>query len=215
MGQRTDTRDRIIRASLKTMREKGYSATAISDIVEGSGAPRGSVTFHFKGGKDEIAAEVITLRTAQVLEAVEQAVAESTSAAQLLETSIDRIGAEFAESGFLTGCPVVPIAIERAAQSPPLRQTGAGFFRAWRESLARGLTTHGLPAERADRIATLAITAAEGALAISRVERNLDAFTAVRDELRALVAGDGTAAQPEPPAAGGTTRRSVPRNAPD
>lgn len=188
MGQRTDTRDRIIQASLRAMREKGYCSTAISDIVDASGAPRGSVTFHFKGGKDEIAREAIALRTSQVREAVQRVVDESTSAAELLETSIDRIGAEFAGSGFLAGCPVVPIAIERAAQSPELRQASADFFHVWRESLAHGLTAHGIHADRAARIATLAVTAAEGALAISRVERNLDAFAAIRDELRALVA---------------------------
>ena len=188
MGQRTDTRDRIIQAALRAMREKGYGATAISDIVDASGAPRGSVTFHFKGGKDEIAREVITLRTAQVLESLERAAAASTSAADLLETSVDRIAAEFAESGFLLGCPVVPITIERARQSPELREAGAGFFRAWRESLARGLTAHGVDPARAARIATLTVTAAEGALAISRVELGLDVFAAIRDELRELVA---------------------------
>jgi TetR/AcrR family transcriptional repressor of lmrAB and yxaGH operons len=187
MGQRTDTRDRIIHASLRAMRERGYSATAISDIVDASGAPRGSVTFHFKGGKDEIAREVIALRTSQILEAVERAAAEATSAAELLGTSIDRIAAEFTESGFLVGCPVVPIAIERAAQSPELLQAGADFFRAWREGLARGLTAHGLDPARAARIATLTVAAAEGALAISRVEQSPDVFTAIRDELLVLV----------------------------
>jgi TetR/AcrR family transcriptional regulator, lmrAB and yxaGH operons repressor len=114
VGRRTDTRDRIVRASLRAMRERGYSATAISDIVDASGAPRGSVTFHFRGGKDEIAREVIALRTSQVLESLERAAADTTSAAELLATSIDQVAAEFAESDFLVGCPVVPIAIERA-----------------------------------------------------------------------------------------------------
>ncbi|MBB4684397.1 TetR/AcrR family transcriptional regulator [Amycolatopsis jiangsuensis] len=187
MGQRTDTRDRIIKASLQAMREKGYGATAISDIVDASGAPRGSVTFHFKGGKDEIAREVIALRTAQVLGALDQVAAESTSAADLLGTSIDRIAAEFADSGFVLGCPVVPITIERAAQAPEIRQAGAEFFQAWCASLVRGLTSHGIDATRADRIAILAVTAAEGALAISRVEQSPAVFTAVREELMALV----------------------------
>lgn len=81
-------------------------------------------------------------------------------------------------------CPVVPIAIERAAQSPELREAGADFFRAWREGMARG-PRHRLRARR--RIATLTVTAAEGSLAVSRVERSLDVFVAIRDELRGLV----------------------------
>ncbi|MDT0393678.1 MULTISPECIES: TetR/AcrR family transcriptional regulator [Streptomyces] len=187
MGQRTDTRDRIIRASLQAMREQGYGATSISDIVDASGAPRGSVTFHFRGGKDEMAREVITLRTAQVLERLDAAAADSDSAAVFLTACVDAVAAEFADSRFTAGCPVVPISIERSARSSELRDAGKDFFRAWRGSVARHLAAHGIDSPRADRVATLAVSAIEGALVIGRTEQTADALLAVREELRLLV----------------------------
>ncbi|WP_446039067.1 TetR/AcrR family transcriptional regulator [Streptomyces sp. SID1121] len=187
MGQRTDTRDRIILASLQAMRERGYGATAISDVVNSSGAPRGSVTFHFRGGKDEIAREVVVLRRAQLLEQLDAIAAAKDSAADFLAACVDSVAEEFADSDFLAGCPVVPISIERSGQSPELRDVGSDFFRAWRGSLARHLTAHGLTYARADRVATLAVSAIEGALVISRTERTVDALHAVRDELRMLL----------------------------
>ncbi|WP_435132550.1 TetR/AcrR family transcriptional regulator [Actinacidiphila sp. bgisy144] len=188
MGRRTDTRDRIIRASMRAMREQGYGATAISDIVNASGAPRGSVTFHFRGGKDEIAAEVVALRTAQLLERIEATAAGAGSAADFVAACVDAVAAEFAGSGFTAGCPVVPICIERSTRAPELRDAGADFFRAWRGSLARHLAARGIDASRADRVATLAVSAVEGALVISRAEQSVDALLAVRDELRLLLA---------------------------
>ncbi|MDH6573654.1 TetR/AcrR family transcriptional repressor of lmrAB and yxaGH operons [Streptomyces sp. SAI-117] len=187
MGRRTDTRDRIIQASMRGMRERGFGATAISDIVTASGAPRGSVTFHFPGGKDEIAREVVTLRTTQLLERLDATAAESDSAAGFMTACVDAIAAEFADSQFTAGCPVVPVCIERSAQSDQLRLASMAFFKAWRGAVAHHLAAHGVDGPRAERVATLAVSAIEGALVICRSERTVDALVAVREELRLLI----------------------------
>ncbi len=185
MGQRTDTRERIIRSSLRSMREKGYASTSISDIVTASEAPRGSVTFHFRGGKDEIAKEVIGLRLTEML--AELDASPAVSAVDFLTEAIDRTSDEFVASGYIEGCPVVPIAIDRSAESSQLRVASAEFFRDWRGAVAGHLADRGLEKARAERVATLAVCALEGALVISRTEQDVDAFAVIRDELRALL----------------------------
>lgn len=82
----------------------------------------------------------------------------------------------------------MPISIERSTESSDLRQAGAEFFRAWRGSLAGHLAAHSIDGARADRVATLEVSAIEGALVISRTERTVDALHAVRDELLLLLA---------------------------
>jgi TetR/AcrR family transcriptional regulator, lmrAB and yxaGH operons repressor len=185
MGQRTDTRERIIRSSLRSIREKGYASTSISDIVTASGAPRGSVTFHFRGGKDEIAKEVVGLRLTEML--AELDASSATYAVDFLTECIDRVADEFIASGYIEGCPVVPIAIDRSAESPELRVTSAEFFRAWRGAVSGHLAARGLEKAHAERVATLAVCAIEGALVISRTEQDVDTFAVIRDELRALL----------------------------
>src|SRR6201998_2007309 len=41
-------------SALYLIAERGVEATSIADVLERSGAPRGSVYHHFPGGKDEI-----------------------------------------------------------------------------------------------------------------------------------------------------------------
>ncbi len=187
MGQRTDTRDRIIDSALEAMREKGFASTTISDIVEASGAPRGSVTFHFSGGKDEIASEVIDRRAVQLIESIDGVAASSASAESFLRAYFDLVADEFAASGFLAGCPVAPIVVDRAAQSPGLGAESSHFFRAWRDALSSHLGEYGISDDRARSIAALAVCAIEGALVVCRADRTLDALTTARDELCALV----------------------------
>jgi AcrR family transcriptional regulator len=55
MAQRSDAKQKMVQAAKQLMRERGYNATAFSDVLKLSGAPRGSVYFHFPGGKAELA----------------------------------------------------------------------------------------------------------------------------------------------------------------
>ena len=53
-----DTRIRMIEATALLLRQRGYHGTSLNDILNASGAPRGSLYFHFPGGKDQLVIEV-------------------------------------------------------------------------------------------------------------------------------------------------------------
>ena len=61
MPRRSDSRSKMIHAAAELFRQRGYHATAFSDVIQASGAPRGSTYFHFPGGKQELAREAIAL----------------------------------------------------------------------------------------------------------------------------------------------------------
>ena len=185
---RTQTRARVIRASLELIRRNGYAGTAISDIVASSGAPRGSVTFHFPGGKQEIAAEVVDLMTRDIMDEVDRAAASALTPADVIRAYIAEIGAALEASGFVRGCPVAPITVELAQESEAIRRGCAHFFSMWRANLARRLADRGLDETRASRVADMAVFATEGAVIVCRAEGRLDALDTVADELSVLCA---------------------------
>ena len=49
-----DVRQRMVLSALYLIAERGVQGTSIADVLERSGAPRGSVYHHFPGGKNEI-----------------------------------------------------------------------------------------------------------------------------------------------------------------
>lgn len=183
---RTDTRSRVVRASLDLMRQNGYAGTAISDIVRESGAPRGSVSFHFAGAKGEIAGEVIDLMTREIVDQVDQAAADATTAAEVIRAQIRAIGERLESSGWSAGCPVAPITIELADDSPTIRRAAAHFFMSWRTGLARRLADRGLDDLRAQRVAAMTVYATEGALVAAKAEQSLDPLAVIADELGLL-----------------------------
>jgi len=63
-GERT--RKKLVDATAALLRRQGYHATGLSDIVAESGAPRGSLYFHFPGGKDELARAALLASTVSI-----------------------------------------------------------------------------------------------------------------------------------------------------
>jgi TetR/AcrR family transcriptional regulator, lmrAB and yxaGH operons repressor len=63
----------------------------------------------------------------------------------------------------------------------------------WQASLARRLADRGLDDARATRVAAMAVYAVEGALTVSRADRDLDPLHTVADEISLLCefGGDG------------------------
>src|SRR6185437_741270 len=73
MGRRSDTRQKIVQAARQLIRERGYNATAFSDVLELSGAPRGSVYYHFPGGKTQLAMEAAEAHAHEQVTVIDQA----------------------------------------------------------------------------------------------------------------------------------------------
>ena len=53
----SDAREKMIQSTTALVRERGVEATALSDVLEHSGAPRGSIYHHFPGGKAQLVEE--------------------------------------------------------------------------------------------------------------------------------------------------------------
>jgi TetR/AcrR family transcriptional repressor of lmrAB and yxaGH operons len=176
MPKRSDSKDRMIAAARRLFREHGYLGTALSDVVTESAAPRGSLYFHFPGGKDELASEVTLLHAGDHIANINRAAATTTTAAQLIEAFITRIRDELIASDYREGCAMAPIVLETTPASDQLSDVTRRGFQDMIATLAARLTDKNIPASRATTLATQAWTSVEGALILSRVLRSPEPF---------------------------------------
>src|SRR6201991_3711838 len=120
MPRKSDAKDRMITAARRLFREHGYFGTALSDVVNESAAPRGSIYFHFPGGKEELAGEVVLLHAGDHIAHINRAAAATTTAGQLIEAFIGRIRDELISSNYREGCAMAPLVIESMPDSGQL-----------------------------------------------------------------------------------------------
>jgi TetR/AcrR family transcriptional repressor of lmrAB and yxaGH operons len=182
------SREAFVTSTGRLLRRQGYAASGLNEIVSRSGAPRGSLYFHFPGGKEELATAAIEHTGAELRAAIAAMLAGRPRASEAVGQLIDALASGLEASGYRDGCPIATVALEAAGSSEPLRLAAERVFASWLAELERGLIAEGMSPERAADRAVLVLSAIEGALVLARVRRELGPLRAVREELVALTA---------------------------
>jgi len=179
----SDSRDRMIQSAALLFRENGYSGTGFRDVIEHSGAPRGSIYHHFPGGKEQLAAETVAWAAGVIERRIARA-AESGDPIAALGIFVDSWREVLEDSNFRAGCPVVAVAAEADAGSTATDAAAAAFTR-WQDLIGRSLLDAGVSRTDARRLATTVVAAIEGAILLCRVRHDI---RPLRDVHRALEA---------------------------
>jgi AcrR family transcriptional regulator len=193
MPKKSDSKERMIAAARRLFREHGYLGTALSDVVTESAAPRGSLYFHFPGGKEELATEVTLLHAGDHIAHINRAAAATSTAGQLIEAVIGRIRDELISSNYREGCAMAPIVIESMPASDQLSDATRRGFHDMIATLTARLTEKNVPISRATQLATQAWTSVEGALILSRVLRSPEPFDMAMEQLAATAETEANA----------------------
>lgn len=188
-------RERMVISAALLIRERGAHATAISDVLEHSGAPRGSAYHYFPGGRTQLLCEAVDYAGDHVAAIIDRA----DAGLQLWDTLIDKYRRQLVKSDFRAGCPIVAVSVEAGDEpdgermAPVVEHAGAVFDR-WTDLIAARFIADGIPRERAGELSVLATSALEGAILLARVRRDLTPLDVVHRQLRALLVAAGARA---------------------
>ena len=132
-GMASDTRTRMLETTARLLQHRGYYGTALSDILEASGAPRGSLYFHFPGGKDQLVIEATRRRSEQTLalparHAAPRRRGPAEGVRRVLRGARRRSSAE---TDYSFGCPVAPVILDAPDALPELEEICREAFEAW------------------------------------------------------------------------------------
>lgn len=178
-------RSRMLAGAAELFRERGVAGTALADIVEHSHAPRGSLYHYFPGGKAQLAEEA-TATAGRTMGALLSQLLTEQGPEGTIRALVAYFRQTLVDTDFAGGCPVVAGALE-GGESPGAREVAGEAFTAWESTIAGVLWQRGVSAQRAERMATLAISAIEGALVLARAQRSTRALDRTETELVALL----------------------------
>jgi TetR/AcrR family transcriptional regulator, lmrAB and yxaGH operons repressor len=169
----------MVLAARQLFRQQGYHATALSDVLELSAAPRGSVYFHFPNGKAQLAVEAAELHARELVDFIDQSAEKSGSADGVMRAYVGLARDNLVDSGYRQGCVIAPLVIEAAQDAAELGDVGRRAFLMIIDSLASHFTAFGLDAESAHELADAVVAGVEGALITSRALRSPTPFDSV------------------------------------
>ena len=181
----SDVRTRMVQAAATLIGARGVSGTSFTDVIEASGAPRGSIYHYFAGGKRQLVAEAIEWTSDQVQ--AHQRGCDATTPSGVIEHFVDLWRQIVTSSGAHAGCPLAALASDPYADEPLLAAAVERGFEAWTALLKDQLGSAGMSGSDALAIATTTVAAMEGALILCRARGNVAPLDAIATQLHQLV----------------------------
>jgi TetR/AcrR family transcriptional repressor of lmrAB and yxaGH operons len=175
--KKTDTRDRVLRTAANLFRTQGYHATGLNQVLAEGGAPKGSLYFHFPGGKEQLAVESLRLSGEEFGAHLRQAGS--------IEAALELLCTRLVESDFREGCPIATVALDVASDSDQIREACDAAYAAWERTITVALTQQGV--SDAAALATVVLAAVEGALLLARIRRDVTPLRQVGAHVKTLI----------------------------
>jgi TetR/AcrR family transcriptional repressor of lmrAB and yxaGH operons len=183
-------RQPIINAAVTLFRRQGFSRTGLNDIVEVSGAPKGSLYHYFPEGKSSIAVAAVEEAGHRVAATISKLAEECDSTAELLRAHARLLAGWMQGSGIRNGCPITTVLLELAPRERAVAEAGRKAYAARIAILRDRLVADGFARPRADLLAVLCTSALQGALIQARVERSGRPIEVTAAELARLLEGE-------------------------
>jgi TetR/AcrR family transcriptional regulator, transcriptional repressor for nem operon len=192
MTKGEQTRRKIVQAAAPIFNKRGYEGSSLSELMEATGLKKGGIYRHFSS-KEELAAEAFDYTWEAAWSSRLLHVDEKANGIEKLKQLI----ANFVNhrSPVAGGCPILNTAIDADDGNLVLRAHVAKALRSWLSRLrtfvdqaqARGETKPGVDSQA---VATLIVASLEGALMMSRIQRNDDALRRVQAHLNRYLDGE-------------------------
>ena len=172
-------------SAAEVMRERGAAGVTIDEVLARSGAPRGSVYYHFPGGRNQLLTEALQFAGEAITGLIDEAAEKGGM--HLVRQFVEFWDQLLDESDFTAGCPVVAAAIGCAGDEPQLTTVAGSIFGLWRDALTRAFVSDGFDEADAASLAIMCIASLEGAVVLCRSTRSVDPLRDVASQVEFLI----------------------------
>ncbi|WP_077086731.1 TetR/AcrR family transcriptional regulator [Mycobacterium rhizamassiliense] len=175
----------MLASAAEVMRERGASGVTIDAVLARSGAPRGSVYYHFPEGRTQILTEALRYSGDSITATIDAAACRGARA--LLREFIELWERLLTDGDFHAGCPVVAAAIGSGEDDFQLSSEAGTILGRWCGALTQAFVNDGFNDDDAASLAVTSISALEGAIVLSRSTRCVRPLSQVSEQLEFLI----------------------------
>ena len=183
---RRGTKQRMLDSAVLLLRERGAAGVTVDAVLAHSGAPRGSVYHHFPGGRNEMVLGAVRQAGDYIAAMVDDS-ATGGDAQQMVHRLVVFWKRVLTKTDYRAGCPVAAMVVDGRDLVPDAGDVVREIFAQWQASLAGALSAGGFAEQRAQRLATLVVSAIEGAIILCRAHRDLGPLDDVLVEIAPLL----------------------------
>jgi TetR/AcrR family transcriptional repressor of lmrAB and yxaGH operons len=173
----------MIRSAYELVRLQGYRGTSLIDIAAEGALPRGSMYFHFPGGKQELAAEVAGLAGSEIEAWVASIAEDAGSPAEIISRLFGLFIASLEASQYAQGCAVAALIHEAGPADEDITSACRVALDGWQRALGEAFGSWVPDRDGAGRLATLVMASLEGALLLAKAQRSTAPLVVIAEDL--------------------------------
>jgi TetR/AcrR family transcriptional repressor of lmrAB and yxaGH operons len=147
----------------------------------------GSVYHFFPGGKEAVAVAAIKYSDREFAAVLRHALESEDAPGAAVEACAGQLAEGLRASGWTDGCPVTAAALETLGTDSEIQQACADALRSWKQIVTDKLLRCGFQARDAEELATIIISALEGAEVTAQVDRSEEPLRVTGRQLARLV----------------------------
>ena len=185
MVRSTNARQDAIDAAVRLFRSQGYSATGLTQLLEESGAPKGSFYFHFPGGKEQLALEALSLFGEEIRGRIARRAAATVAGeeAAFIRALFAATAQELEASAYTAGCVASNLGGELSSGNRVIGDAVTAVVQSWVEAIADGVAARYTTREAALACAATVMAALSGMRTMARAQHSTAMFPAVAEVL--------------------------------
>lgn len=178
----------MLSAAVELFSARGYEGVGVAELLEKSGAPRGSLYFHFPGGKQQIGSEVVARVGAEVAARFRGLHDSGVDLNTFIEQVFKTTAKESKMRAYAASCPMAAIATGFGNADEKLAMAVRGAFDSWEAEIRTAALARGMTEANAAIFASGMLTAMEGAFIISKAQASSTPHKSACRAIQALAA---------------------------
>ncbi len=181
------TKLKMIKAMAESLETVGYSGTGMNEIVKTTDSPKGSLYFHFPGGKEDLASQALKHTGEDMGGEFAELLKSAKSPTQGISKIFQVLEERILKSNFTKGCPISTTALETASENNLVNKTCSIIFTSWTDNLALYLQYNKIQAKRARELSFSIISLWEGAVLLSKTNKSTEPLKAASKTAEFLI----------------------------
>jgi TetR/AcrR family transcriptional repressor of lmrAB and yxaGH operons len=188
MAKISSAREDLIVAAVQLVAERGYEGVGVAELLTKANAPRGSLYFHFPGGKEQIGAEAVARVGAEAAARFRGLHDSGVDLNTFIEQVFKTTAKESKTREFKASCPMAAVATGFGCGDTALAAAVRSAFDSWEREVAMAAEARGLKPKDAAMFASAFIAAMEGAFVVSKAQGSTAAHVNASHAIKALAA---------------------------
>lgn len=172
MSSSPSAKTAILETAARLFQRQGYHATGLNQILQESGAPKGSLYYYFPNGKEQLAVEAIHLTRDTIGEKIRARLSKVDDPAASIHALILVAADSLQNIESIIPCTISLLAMETALVSEPLRAACESTINDWSSAFADKLLQGGYSQEAAQTMGETIQLLIDGALIHSLTKKD-------------------------------------------